>query len=164
MAHLNQWTGSRAAAFLASSLLLVPILAGCFGGGAAGNAPNAKLPPIDESMGGRGTQAQAPKQGMSMGQKAVMLAGAAALYYMYKKNQEKHKAGTATKADPQYYLSKNGRVYYRDGKGQVHWVTPPTGGIQVSAQEAGEYSKFEGYNGQRQGMTLEQYARQAGVR
>ena len=45
---------------------------------------------------------------MSTKKKLVLLAGAAALFYMYKKHQAK--AGQQI----QYYRSKNGRVYYRE--------------------------------------------------
>ncbi len=123
------------------------------------SAPDtSKLPAVDDS---RTSAVSAPEatsapatahKGMSNGQKMVILAGAAALYYMYKKNQEAHKAGTAS--EPQYYLSKNGRVYYREKGGRVHWVTPPTEGVQVPQSEASEYQQFQGYDNSTTGKTL----------
>ncbi len=82
----------------------------------------------------------------------MILAGAAALYYMYKKNKERRAQGDASQ--PQYYLSKNGRIYYRDQTGQAHWVTPPPQGIQVPYDEAQQYSEFQGYDNRTKGRTL----------
>jgi hypothetical protein len=62
----------------------------------------------------------------------MLLAGAAAIYYLYKKHQNAQGEG----ANGKYYLSKNGRVYWRDLKtGQYHWVTAPQQPIQVPASE-----------------------------
>jgi hypothetical protein len=87
---------------------------------------------------------------MSTGKKLVILAGAAALYYMYKK----HRDANNRPAETQYYLSKNGRVYYRDASGQAHWVTPPSQGIQVSEDEAREFQDFQGYDNRHTGRDL----------
>jgi hypothetical protein len=131
--------------------MLAPLLAGCGGSRPSG----ANLPPVDDTRGG--TMAppapmgqNQPHTGMSTSQKAVLLVGAAALYYMYKK----HVNAQNQPANVQYYLSKNGRVYYRDKNGQAHWVTPPTNGFQVPASEAAQYSQFQGYNGQTTGRDL----------
>ena len=91
-------------------------------------------------------------QGMSTKKKLVILAGAAALYYLYKRNQAKKAAGQTD--EPQYYLSKNGRVYYRDAQGRAHWVTAPPSGIQVPYDEAYQYRDFQGYNNQTTGRDL----------
>ena len=72
-----------------------------------------------------------PRQGMSTRNKILLIGGAAALYYLYKKHQNAQGAGP----QGQYYRSKNGRVYYRDAKGSVHWVTEPSQPIQVPADE-----------------------------
>ncbi len=110
-------------------------------------------PPVDDTV--RGTEArQAPapdRPRMSTGKKVVVLAGAAALYYLYKH----HKNAQAQEGvDGQYYLSKNGRVYYRDAEHRAHWVTPPPGGIQVPESEAAEYRGFQGYDNQTTGRDL----------
>jgi hypothetical protein len=152
MLYKRDWASSKMSATLACALLVAPLLVGCSGGQSGANAP-----PIDES-GARTQQynpvpVQQPKQGMSTGTKVALLVGAAALYYMYKKNQAKRAAGDASQ--PQYYLSKNGRIYYRDQSGRAHWVTPPQDGIQVPLSEAQPYRDFQGYNNQSSGRTIQ---------
>ncbi len=128
------------------------LLTGC--GGRAGN--DSTPPPVDDTRGGSVTPSSAPSNapqqhtGLSTKQKVVMLAGAAALYYMYKK----HRDAQNQTANLQYYLSKNGRVYYRDEQHRAHWVTPPTQGIQVPENEAQDYKEFQGYNNQKTGRDL----------
>jgi hypothetical protein len=140
-------------ALIAASILVTPIVAGC-GGPSDRSASN--LPPVDDTRGGYAggynTAEQPTKKGLSTGQKVAILAGAAALYYMYKKNKEKRAAGVTS--EPQYYLSKNGRVYYRDQTGRAHWVTAPPGGIQVPLNEAQQYAQFQGYNNRTDGRDL----------
>ncbi len=149
MVLLKSQRGVKVASWLLSSLLLMPFFAACGGGNKASVddsrtavAPNAAS----------NTAPQEKKQGLTNTQKAaVTLAGAAALYYIY--NQ--HKKSQAQKnAQPQYYLSKNGRVYYRDAQKQVHYVTPPKGGVQVPAEEAQQYQEFQGYNNRSTGRDL----------
>jgi hypothetical protein len=95
---------------------------------------------------------QEQRSGMSTKAKtAVVLAGAAALYYLYKRHKN---AQQATGIDGQYYLSKNGRVYYRDEDHRAHWVTPPPGGITVPADEAAEFRDFQGYDNRTTGRDL----------
>src|SRR5436305_14235873 len=74
---------------------------------------------------------------MSTGKKMALLAGAAALIYLY----NKHKNAQGTGPQGKYYLSKNGRVYYRDARGNAIWVTPPASGIQVPQDEALAYQR-----------------------
>jgi hypothetical protein len=89
---------------------------------------------------GQPTAPAQPRQGMTGKQKVMLLAGAAAVYYLYKKHQNRQGHGP----DGKYFLSKNGRVYYRDMKtGQFHWVDPPRQPISVPAEE------YERYTGQR---------------
>jgi|ERR687886_365775 hypothetical protein len=142
----------RPMALLLSVLLGVPFFAGC-----AGQRNSAPPPPVDNTRADGGTQnypasaPQAKKKGLSTGQKAVItLAGAAALYYLYKQHQNKQQEG----AQGKYYLSKNGRVYYRDAQHRPHWVTPPSGGIQVPANEAQQYRGFQGYDNSPTGRDL----------
>ncbi|MDB4991700.1 MAG: hypothetical protein JWN04_6878 [Myxococcaceae bacterium] len=107
-------------------------------------------PTVDDTQ--QGSRPPASEQtGMSTGKKAVLLAGAAALYYMYKHHQQ-----AAEQAGPegQYYLSKNGRVYYRDAEHRAHWVTPPPEGISVPAAQAAEYRDFQGYDNRTTGRDL----------
>jgi|SwirhisoilCB2_FD_contig_111_1389325_length_1163_multi_4_in_0_out_0_2 hypothetical protein len=143
----------RLTALLLALCLLLPLLTACGGPKESG----ANLPPIDDTRGGTVTPSTAPAgvppqqhTGLSNKQKVVLLVGAAALYYMYKK----HRDAQNQPANVQYYLSKNGRVYYRDANHQAHWVTPPAQGIQVPADEAQDYRDFQGYNNQNTGRDL----------
>ena len=97
---------------------------------------------------------QNPLSNMSTKKKVVLLVGAAALYYMWKK----HKDASNQPATVQYYQSKNGRIYYRDPKTkQAHWVTPPSTGIQVPADDAQAYSGYRGYNNSTAGQRFGGY-------
>jgi hypothetical protein len=143
------------AAMFLSALLTVPLLSSC-GGGSKTAAPP---PPADNTVGrtvsnsGNTTQT---KKGLTTGQKVgITLVGAAALYYLYRQHQNAKKEG----AQGKYYLSKNGRVYYRDAQGKAVWVSPPSGGIQVPESEAQQYRDFQGYNGSTSGRTLTDVAR-----
>ncbi|MCC5646609.1 hypothetical protein LC607_27575 [Nostoc sp. CHAB 5824] len=137
---------SRLFAVLLCALLTVPLLSSCGGG-----SKTATPPPVDDTVGrtvsDRQTQA---KKGLGTGQKVALLAGAAALYYMY--NQ--HKNAPQEGAQGKYYLSKNGRVYYRDAEHRAHWVTPPSEGIRVPESQAQQYRQFQGYNGNTSGRDL----------
>jgi len=96
---------------------------------------------------------QQQRRGLSTKQKVAILAGAAALYYLY----NKHKNAQGEGASGRYYRSKNGRIYFRDAQGRATWVTPPAGGIQVPAGEAQQYSGYQGYNNQAAGSTFGGY-------
>ncbi|MBD2774759.1 hypothetical protein [Iningainema tapete] len=139
-----------------SILLTVPVLSSCGGGGSQTAAPP---PPVDSTV-SRNVNNPAPtptetKRGLNTGQKvAITLAGAAALYYLY--NRYKNSQGAGAKG--KYYLSKNGRVYYRDEQNRPVWVTPPPEGIRVPESEAQQYRDFQGYNGRETGRTLRDVA------
>ncbi|MEH2054211.1 hypothetical protein [Nostoc sp.] len=140
---------SRLFAVMLSALLMVPLLSSCGGGSRNASAP----PPVDDTVGrtvsDRTNQTEA-KKGLSTGQKVAILAGAAGLYYLY--NQ--HKNASQEGAQGKYYLSKNGRVYYRDAEHRAHWVTPPSEGIRVPESEAQKYREFQGYNRSATGRDL----------
>jgi hypothetical protein len=78
------------------------------------------------------------------------------LYYIYKKRQN---AQQAAGPNGKYFLSEStGRVYYRDLKsGKFQWVSPPRQAIQVPADEAQQYSQYQGYNNQSNGQTFGGY-------
>ena len=142
----------RPMAWLLSVLLIVPFLSACGGGSRQSTAPP---PPVDDTRGGtvsntQATQPEAKKKGLSTGQKVAILAGAAALYYLY--NRHKNRQGQG--AQGKYYLSKNGRIYYRDAQNRPHWVTPPPEGIRVPESEAQQYRDFQGYNNRSTGRDL----------
>ena len=137
---------SRLLAVLLSALLTVPLLSSC-GGGSKTAAP----PPVDDTVGRTVSDRQTEaKKGLGTGQKVAILAGAAALYYMYNQHKNAPKEG----AQGKYYLSKNGRVYYRDAENGAHWVTPPSEGIRVPESQAQQYRQFQGYNGSTSGRDL----------
>ncbi|MFQ4145581.1 hypothetical protein [Chlorogloeopsis sp. ULAP02] len=133
---------------LLTGLLTLPLLTSC------GSSRTAPPPPIEDTRGGRVSpppvQRSQTKKGLSNSQKVAILAGAAALYYLYNKHKNSQKQG----AQGKYYLSKNGRVYYRDAQGRAHWVTPPPEGIRVPEAEARQYRDFQGYNGRPTGRDL----------
>lgn len=141
-----------------ASLTLPTLLAGC-----GSPAPTAQAP-MERTMPNR----QAAKPGMSTRQKVTLLAGAAAMFYLYKKYQRDNaaKLQQASAAAPggkiQYYRSKKGGyIYYRDPQTkQAIRVTPPQSEVtsmQVPQNEAGAYSQFQGYNNAPTGETLDKY-------
>ena len=137
---------SKRMAWLLSVLLAVPLFTAC-----GGNRNTATLPPVDDTVGRLpNTNQPQVKKGITTGQKVAILAGAAALYYLY--NRHKNRQGQG--AEGQYYLSKNGRIYYRDAQHRAHWVTPPSEGIRVPESEAQQYRNFQGYNGSTTGRDL----------
>lgn len=115
----------RRAATLAAALMCMPLLAGC--GGGRNNEPVANNPPA------------APQEPHLSGkQKLVALAGAAALYYVYKtytaqKQDAPQNVRDAVPPGAQLYRSEStGGIYYRDPKThEAHWLTIPNGKIQV---------------------------------
>ena len=141
----------RPRGWLLSLLLTFPLLTAC-----GGSQTTTPPPPVDDTRGGvqtspAPTQSPQAKKGLTTGQKVgITLVGAAALYYLY--NQHKKKQGEG--AQGQYYLSKNGRVYYRDAEHRAHYVTPPKEGIKVPEEEAQQYRDFKGYNNQPTGRDL----------
>lgn len=141
---------SRPVALIMTSLLTLPLFTAC-GGNQRANYP----PPVNDTVGRPRTYPASQNQpqvnrGLSTGQKVVILAGAAALYYLYNRNRNRQGAGPQGR----YYLSKNGRVYYRDAQGRAIWVTPPPEGIRVPESQARQYRDFQGYNNSPTGRDL----------
>ena len=95
--------------------------------------------------------------GMTGKQKVMLLAGAALLYYLYKKHQAtaaRTASGTGTTTattngrTPQLYRSKNGGIYYRDAQGRPVWLTVPQQGMQVPVSEVQQYApNYNQYQG-----------------
>ena len=139
----------RPVAILLSAVLSLSVITGC-GSRANTGAPIDNTRIENQNYANNSDRTGQPRQGISNKQKVVILAGAAALYYLYNQNKNKKAAG----AEGQYYLSKNGRVYYRDAQKQVHWVTPPSEGIRVPENEAQNYRDFQGYNNRSTGRDL----------
>lgn len=135
---------ARLRTFIASLLafsLIAPFAAGCGRSGDTGSAGSMSQPPpggySGQTYGTVPAPTQARKPGMTTGQKVAILAGTAALIYLYNKHKNAQGAG----AQGQYYRSKNGRIYYRDAQGNAVWVTPPAEGIQVPADVAQRYNQ-----------------------
>lgn len=154
----------RSPRFLAlalTALMCGPLLMGLTGCGNkvadsgtanGGYAPPANVPSGPNASANPGGPAQPAKQGMSNGKKAVIvLAGAALLYYLYKKHQasQQAQAGTAGKS-PQLYRSANGGVYYRDPQNpqKVTWLTVPDKPVAVPADQVQQYAPdYQQYQG-----------------
>ena len=95
-----------------------------------------------------------PRKGFTTKQKVVALAGAALLYFLYRKYQANKAAQaaqtptngadnttTATPAArPQLYRSRNGGVYYRNPQGKPVWLTVPNKPVQVPVAEVQQYA------------------------
>lgn len=148
----------RPMAWLLSMILIVPFFTAC-----SNTRDSAIPPPVDDTRTENtrqtapvGQPPQAKKKGLSTGQKVAILGGAAALYYLYTRHKNKQEKG----AQGKYYLSKNGRIYYRDEQNRAHWVTPPSEGIRVPESEAEQYRDFQGYNNKTSGRTLSDVARE----
>lgn len=139
---------SRWMALLLTVLLTFPLVTAC------GSRQASVPPPVDDTRGGQTVvdpnRSPEVKKGLSNTQKVAILAGAAALYYLYNQHKNKQEQGP----QGQYYLSKNGRVYYRDAEHRAHWVTPPSEGIKVPESEAQKYREFQGYNNSPNGRDL----------
>jgi hypothetical protein len=141
----------------AISLMLATVIATAPMVSCKDNSRSAPPPAVDDTRGGvAARELPAPdRPRLSTGKKVVILAGAAALYYLYKHHKN---AAQKEGAEGQYYLSKNGRVYYRDAEHRAHWVTPPPEGIAVPESEAAEYRGFQGYDNRTTGRDLSDLA------
>jgi len=149
----NQSGGKRATALIAALCLLLPLFA---------------LPAQAQFGFGRKPQTGQPRQGMSMGKKVVALAGAALLYYLWKRHtagQQQQAAmnpnagtgaqvipggnGNMTAAQrPQLYRSKNGGIYYRDAQKRPVWLTVPNRAVQVPIADLQRYApNYNRYRG-----------------
>ncbi len=139
----------RPMALLLTALLTLPLFAGC------GGPKTSDTPANNPNVGVANNSAPIPptKQGLNNKQKvAITLAGAAALYYLYRQHQNKQGAGK----NGQYYQSKNGGIYYRDAQGRPVYVKPPSQPIQVQVppSEAQQYGQYSGYNGRSTGRSF----------
>jgi hypothetical protein len=99
-----------------------------------GRVPDPKSPPQDRGSSG-GT---------------VELRGDAALYYLYRQ----HLTNEGTGPQGRYYLSKEGRVFYKDAQDREHTVSPPSEGMRVPRAAADPYRDVRGYAGQQNGRDL----------
>lgn len=135
----------RSVATLAAALMAMPLLAGC--GGGRNNEPMANNPP---------PAAEQPH--LTGKQKLVALAGAAALYYVYKtytaqKQNAPQNVRDAVPNGAQLYRSEStGGIYYRDPKThEAHWLTIPNGKIEVPEND---YNRIMSERGQWENMKV----------
>jgi hypothetical protein len=144
-----------AGATVIASLTLPTLLAGC----------GSSAPPPQAPM---GQSRPAANAGMSTRQKATLLAGAAAMYYLYRKYQRDNAAklqqiqAQAPGGKIQYYRSRSkGFIYYRDPRTKQAIIVAPApnevGTLNVPADQAQQYSNFQGYNNATTGETLDKY-------
>lgn len=154
----------RLLAWTLAVLMGVPLLTGLAGCGskdsgagqtASSPAPDTSAAPGTSTMTSPAAQTHAQaKQGMSTRNKVIILAGAALLYYLYKKHQAAQQAqgGAQTSgAQPQLYRSSNGGVYYRDPQNpqKVTWLTVPNQPVSVPASDVQQYApNYQQYQGQ----------------
>ena len=113
-----------------------------------------------DGFGGAATQVKAPQgrvpdpksppQDRGSSRSTVELRGDAALYYLYRG----HLTSDGTGPQGRYYLSKDGRVFYKDAQGTEHTVQPPSDGLRVSRAAAEPYRDIRGYAGQKTGRDL----------
>ncbi len=148
--RLNSTSALRAGSCVVLASLIVP-LTGC-----GSPTPPPTMAPSQPAM-NRPAMGQNP--GLSTKQKLVLVAGAAALYYYYRKSKKANEAKYQGQ-QVQYYLSKNGGIYWREpgNPKNVHWVTAPKT-AQVPDAEAQQYgvNQVQGYNGQTTGNGLDYY-------
>ena len=162
----------RLLAWTLAALMGGPLLAGLAGCGSKDNgaaqtptqAAQNSYPPPNGPVNPNSTRAGQPmqpqaKQGMSTRNKVILVAGAALLYYLYKKHQAAQQAQAGAQgngmqgngAQPQLYRSSNGGVYYRDPQNpqKVTWLTVPNQPVQVPERELQQYAPdYQRYQGQ----------------
>lgn len=132
-------------------------LTGCGNQGASTSqtdgTPGAAMPSTSTAPSISTAPAPPVKAGMSTRNKVILLAGAALLYYLYRKHQAAQQAQggmQGSTAQPQLYRSSNGGVYYRDAQDpqKVTWLTVPNQPVQVPAGDiqryAPDYQKYQG--------------------
>jgi len=135
---------------LAFSLALpaVAMTAGCGNKGDNAQQTDNSAPAGPNS--GPMSNAAPAKPGLSGKQKVVLLAGAALLFYIYKKDKANNAAAAngTPGGKPQLYQEEQGAnkgaIYYRDANHQVHWLKAPAQGMQVPADQVQQY--LPGYN------------------
>jgi hypothetical protein len=99
---------------------------------------------------GRVPDPKSPPQERGGSQGTVELRGDAALYYLYRE----HLTSDGMGPQGRYYLSKEGRVFYKDAQGKEHTVQSPSDGLRVPRAAAEPYRGIRGYAGQQAGRDL----------
>ena len=99
---------------------------------------------------GRVPDPKSPPQERGAASGNVELRGDAALYYLYREHLTTDGAGPQGR----YYLSNDGRVFYKDAQGREHTVNAPSEGLRVPRAAADPYRDIRGYAGQQNGRDL----------
>jgi hypothetical protein len=73
-----------------------------------------------------------------------------ALYYLYRH----HLTNDGMGPQGRYYLSKDGRVFYKDGQDREHTVNAPSEGLRVPRAAADPDREIRGYAGRQDGRDL----------
>lgn len=130
------------------ALPTVGLTAGC-GNNRANNPPTvvSNPGPMARPNTAPMTNTQPGRQGMGVKQKVVLLAGAALLFYMYKRFQSSNnQAATAgANGQPQLYREEKGpnkgAIYYRknDANHTVVWLSAPQQPVGVPQNEVDQY-------------------------
>lgn len=137
--------GMRPTAWVLLGSMSAPLLVGCDGPAATTSQPTS----MTRQQGGSRPAMNRSQGGMSTKQKVALLAGAAALYYIYNKRKAAKNEGPQGKL---YRSESTGRLYYRDLKtGTDTWVSPPTRPIRVPMEEAQSYQGYQGFNNAQDG-------------
>jgi len=146
----------RASRFIALALVAtfaLPTLAFTSGCGRSDNAQVSTNSAPGNSAPGPMMNSQPPRSGMTGKQKVVLLAGAALLFYLYKRYQSQNAAAQNGGAGgkPQLYREEKGpnkgAIYYRknDANHTVVWLQAPAQGVNVPADQVQQY--LPDYNG-----------------
>jgi hypothetical protein len=99
---------------------------------------------------GRVPDPKSPPQDRGSASGTVELRNDAALYYLYRQHLTNEGAGPQGR----YFLSQEGRVFYKDGQGREHTVNPPSEGLRVPRAAADPYRDVRGYAGRQNGRDL----------
>lgn len=123
------------------ALPTLTVTAGC------GNKNADNTSTVSNSAPGPMTSTPPAKAGLTGKQKVVLLAGAALLFYLYKRYQKQDAAAVQNGAGgkPQLYREKKGpnkgAIYYRknDANHTVVWLKAPPQGVQVPEDQVQQY-------------------------
>lgn len=128
---------------LTFALPIVALTAGCGQKASNQNTPYASGPTANNSPMANNAP---PKAGMNIKQKAVLLGGAALLFYLYKRYQKQNQtAQNGANGKPQLYREEKGpnagAIYYRknDAQHSVVWLSAPQQGVNVPQSEVQQY-------------------------
>lgn len=86
------------------------------------------------------------------GQEFALLTGPAALYHLYRENQQQLR--DRVPMTPLYRITPEGHVFFTDEDGHLNFVMPPPGGVRIPMEQASHYRNFQGFNRSESGRDL----------